>query len=91
MLSYGTRYISSLTSAFFTENSIILVEGILDGEILKAKCIGHPPLEESKDKRFKINERDWFGAYAKKKMEKTQLEINQFQINDFATSRIIKH
>lgn len=51
--------------AFFTENSVILVEGKYMNGMFYLLTIMQPPLHANKAFKFKINEQDYFGSYIK--------------------------
>lgn len=51
--------------AFFTENSILLIQGYYDNNELKVIQMEHPPMHARRSITYKVNEQDYFGAYAK--------------------------
>ena len=61
--------------AFFTENCILLVQGHYDNNEFKVSQLEHPPMHAKRSLRFKINEQDYFGAYAK--MQRKQMQEHQ--------------
>ena len=51
---------------FFTENSILMCCGIYHNETFFITHMKMPPLHAQKSLSFKLNEKDYFGAYTKK-------------------------
>eukprot|EP00347_Sterkiella_histriomuscorum_P020272 403338437 len=78
---------------FFTENSILMCCGIYHNETYFLTQIRQPPLHAQKSLQFKVNERDYFGAYSKKKMmlAKQQVDptfaLSELTINNTSKTR----
>lgn len=55
--------------AFFTENCILMCKGYHQESAFVVTRIMHPPMRALDKTRMKINEQDYFGAYAKLQKE----------------------
>jgi hypothetical protein len=51
--------------AFFTENCIVLANGVFKNGIFYLLRIEQPPLLANKRLKYQINEQDYFGSYFK--------------------------
>ena len=52
--------------SFFTENCIFMCQGFYQTDAFVITRIEHPPMRNDSDKtRYKVNEQDYFGCYAK--------------------------